>query len=771
MSLLKKIVIMFFSITIISSIAFLSVGKEIIDEVSIGELERGPGRTSAVISKINGEVTKLLGKAIEFSNYYDIKNNLQSNYKEVPINKIIDIEKKAEFSSVSSIFLLEDGFSELNKILDRDNISKEELNFIRLTVTNLIKNSIKEEEPISGMIGGENCSYLIGGKKIKSENDKYIIMIERIDEDFIEKLSKETNRIVDIINGNKISEDFSKMEVSNIGGREYFSNRQEEKTDVYTNLRTIENSEYKYYIKLTDDRNVRNNAEKNIYLLVVAMVTITILSNLVLYLILKKSVINRIVKTKNTINNVRDDAKVNIELLEDKENDEIGELNKDLNSMFKRLRSYSENLEFISRQDTLTKLKNRYSINEYILSLTTKKQDFAIFFIDLDNFKVINDTLGHHVGDELLIKVSEVLYSIVEEEKNLTVGRIGGDEFIIVRYGKNDLDEIKRVASKVIKEINRCYEFNSYMYEIKASMGISFYSEHSSKGSEILQYSDVAMYCSKRNGGNRYTIFEEHMLEPLRIEKRLKKAIEKKEFKMYLQPIYNVKKDTIQGYEALVRWYDNDHVIAPYKFIPLAKRTGDIVGIDNFIFTEALRVVRELIDCGKDDFYISLNASKLFLKQENLIEFIKSELEKYNVESKYIKMEVAEDEIIDDFEYTIALLDKLRNIGIEIYLDDFGVGYSSFNHIKKLPIDVIKLDRSLIIDIENNVKSQEIVKTLINMAHNMNVGIICEGIEENEQVNILRNLNCDNIQGYYFGKPVPKVHYIDEIKKENIGVK
>lgn len=771
MSLLKKIVIMFFSITIISSIAFLSVGKKIIDEVSMGELERGPGRTNSVISRINGEVTKLWGKTVEFSNYYDIKNNLQSNYEEVPVNKIIDIEKKAEFSSVSSIFLLENGFSELNKIFDKDNISKEELNFIRLTVTNLIKNSIKEEEPISGMISGGSYSYLIGGKKIKSENDKYIIMAERIDEDFIEKLSKETNRIVDIVNGNKISEDFSKMEVSNIGDREYFSNRQEEKTDVYTNLKTIENSEYKYYIKLTDDRNVRNNAEKNIYLLVATMIVITILSNLVLYLILKKSVINRILKIKNTINSVRENTKFNMELIEDNKDDEIGELNNDLNSMFKRLKSYSENLEFISRQDTLTKLKNRYSINEYILSLTTKKEDFAIFFIDLDNFKVINDTLGHHIGDKLLVKVSEVLYSIVEEEKNLTVGRIGGDEFIIVRNGKNDLDEIKRVASKVIKKINKCYEFNSYMYEIKASMGISFYSEHSTKGSEILQYSDIAMYCSKRDGGNRYTIFEEQMLEPLRIEKRLKKAIEKKEFKMYLQPIYNVKKDTIQGYEALVRWYDGDQVIAPYKFIPLAKRTGDIVGIDNFIFKEALRMVRELIDCGKEEFYISLNASKLFLKQENLIEFIKSELEKYNVESKYIKMEVAEDEIIDDFEYTIALLDKLRNIGIEIYLDDFGVGYSSFSHIKKLPIDVIKLDRSLIIDIESNIKSQEIVKTLINMAHNMNVGIICEGIEENEQVNILRNFNCDNIQGYYFGKPVPKVHYIDEMKKENMKVK
>lgn len=772
MSLLKKIVIMFFSITIISSIAFLSVGKEIIDEVSMGELERGPGRTNSVISRINGEVTKLSGKAVEFSNYYDIKNNLQSNYKEVSVNKIIDIGKTAEFSSVSSIFLLEDGFSELNKIFDKDNISKEELDVIKLTVTDLIKNSIEEGKGlVSGVISGKSHPYIIGGKKIESENDKYIIMIERMDEDFIEKLAKETGRIVDIIHSSKISEDISKMEVSNLGQREYFCNRQEEKTDIYTELDAIDNSENKYYINLTDDRNVRNNAEKNIYLLVATMIVITILSNLVLYLILKKSVINRILKIKNTINSVRENTKFNMELIEDNKDDEIGELNNDLNSMFKRLKSYSENLEFISRQDTLTKLKNRYSINEYILSLTTKKEDFAIFFIDLDNFKVINDTLGHHIGDKLLVKVSEVLYSIVEEEKNLTVGRIGGDEFIIVRNGKNDLDEIKRVASKVIKKINKCYEFNSYMYEIKASMGISFYSEHSTKGSEILQYSDIAMYCSKRDGGNRYTIFEEQMLEPLRIEKRLKKAIEKKEFKMYLQPIYNVKKDAIQGYEALVRWYDGDQVIAPYKFIPLAKRTGDIVGIDNFIFKEALRMVRELIDCGKEEFYISLNASKLFLKQENLIEFIKDELEKHNVESKYIKMEVAEDEIIDDFEYTIALLDKLRDIGIEIYLDDFGVGYSSFSHIKKLPIDVIKLDRSLIIDIESNIKSQEIVKTLINMAHNMNVGIICEGIEENEQVNILRNFNCDNIQGYYFGKPVPKVHYIDEMKKENMKVK
>lgn len=771
MSLLKKIVVMFFTITIISSIAFLSVGKSIVDEVSIGELERGPGRTNSVISKINGEVTKLSGKAIEFSSYYDIKNNLQLNYKEVPANEIINIEKKAEFSSVSSIFLLSNDFNELHGIVDKDNISKEELEVIKLTVTDLIKNSIKEGKGlISGVISGKSYPYIIGGKKIESE-DKYIIMIERIDEDFIEKLAKETGRIVDIIHSSEISEDISKMEVSNVGQRVYFCNRQEEKTEIYTELDVIDDSENKYYINLTDDRAVRNNAEKNIYLLVAAMITITILSNLVLYLILKKRVINRILKTKNTINSVRENTKFNMELLDDNKDDEIGELNKDLNSMFKRLKSYSENLEFISRQDTLTKLKNRYSINEYILSLTTKKQEFAIFFIDLDNFKVINDTLGHHIGDELLVKVSEVLYSIVEEEKNLTVGRIGGDEFIIVRNGKNDLEEVKRVASKVIKKINKCYEFNSYMYEIKASMGISFYSEHSTKGSEILQYSDIAMYCSKRDGGNRYTIFEEQMLEPLRIEKRLKKAIEKKEFKMYLQPIYNVKKDAIQGYEALVRWYDGDQVIAPYKFIPLAKRTGDIVGIDNFIFKEALRMVRELIDCGKEDFYISLNASKLFLKQENLVEFIKDELEKYNVESKYIKMEVAEDEIIDDFEYTIALLDELREIGIEIYLDDFGVGYSSFSHIKKLPIDVIKLDRSLIIDIENNIKSQEIVKTLINMAHNMNVGIICEGIEENEQVNILRNFNCDNIQGYYFGKPVPKVHYIDEIKKESIKVK
>ncbi|MGL5616927.1 MAG: EAL domain-containing protein, partial [Sarcina sp.] len=547
----------------------------------------------------------------------------------------------------------------------------------------------------------------------------------------------------------------------NLRNREFYCNPKDKFIDVYTELEGLDGFENRYYIKLSDDREVRMNAEYNVHMIIFTTIILTIIANWIIYLLIKKNVVNRILKINNAINEVHEGENSNYSLEDDEKGDEIAELNNDLNAMLRRLRTYSENLEYISRKDTLTELKNRYSINEYILRLTTEGESFSIFFIDLDNFKVINDTLGHNIGDELLLKVSEGLKVMTEKYNNLTVGRLGGDEFIIVRKGENSVEKIKLLAKEILKTVNKSYEFSSYVYEIKASMGISFYPEHSNKGVEVIQYADIAMYCSKRTGGNSYDIFNKSMLEPLKIEKKLKKAIEEEEFEMYLQPIYSINNDKIVGSEALIRWKVDGKIISPDKFIPLAKRTGDIVSIDNFIFETAVKMVKTLLMEGKENFYISINISKLFLKQENLIPFIKQKLREVSIESKYIKMEVAEDEIIDDFDYTVGLLEELRQIGIEIYLDDFGVGYSSFSHIKLLPIDVLKLDRSLLLDIENNKKSQEIVKTLINLAHNLNIEIICEGIETKEQVEILQKLSCDNIQGYFFGKPSEKEKFIE----------
>lgn len=765
MSLMKKIVIIFVSVTVVSSIVFYSLAGTIVDETSSGELERGPGRLNAVIAKFKAEENKTLAKAREYSEYYQIKYKLDGTDYGINSKDIIDINKKAEKDPTSNMFLLDEKFKVLETLKSNDNIEVNEIENITAKSSKIISNEENIKKGFfTGVIRGEFYPYILSMKKI--DNNKitnYILVAERMDEEFIDKIALETDRVINVVNSGEIDNNIKEMAVVNMKNRTYFCDRRDNSIDIYTEIDTIDSSNEKYYIKLSDERVVRNNAEEHVYFLVAIVIIITIIANFIIYILIRKNVINRILKINSTINSISKDSNLSIALKDDEKSDEIAELNNDLNSMLRKLKSYSGNLEFMSRQDTLTKLRNRYSINEHILCLTTHKREFSLFFIDLDNFKVINDTLGHNIGDELLMRVADVLSSVVEEEENLTVGRLGGDEFLIVREGKNDVEEVKRLAEKTLHRLNKCYEFNSYVYEIKASMGISFFSEHSSKGSEILQYSDIAMYCSKRDGGNKYSIFNEGMLEPLRLEKRLKKALEKEEFEMYLQPIYNMEKDIISGCEALIRWNDGDKVISPYKFISLAKRTGDIVAIDNFIFKEAVKNARSLIEAGKKDFYISINTSKLFLKQEKLIEFVLKELNDNKVNSKYIKMEVAEDEIIDDFEYTIGLLEKLRGCGIEIYLDDFGVGYSSFNHIKMLPIDAIKLDRSLLIDIDINIKSQEIVKTLINMAHNLNIDIICEGIEERAQVDILRMLNCDNIQGYYFGKPKPKESFINYI--------
>lgn len=771
MSLMKKIVLIFVSVTVISSVAFGVLGNSMIEQASSGELDRGPGRANAVISKFNGEISKINAKSMEFANYYEIKDKLILENKESYINEILNIEKKAEMMPISNMMLLDSEFKLLKTLKEKDKLEGQEIDFLQSTTKNLLneKENVKKGF-FSGIVRSNDYPYIIGAKKIRGNSENTVLVIERIDKDFIERLAGDVKRNIDIVNYKSIkNHENADLVKVHIYDREYYCNRKEETIDIYTELDAIDQSDEKYFIKLIDDREVRNSVEHNVYMLVSLMVFLTITSNLIIYCLIKKNVITRILKIKTVVKGVSEGSKLEVKLDGNTEGDEIATLNSDLNEMFRHLKNYSDNLEFVSRHDTLTNLSNRYSINNYITTLTKNNEEFALFFIDLDNFKVINDTLGHDIGDKLLVMVANELNNATKDDESLTVGRFGGDEFIIVRKGKNSKEEVEKLAKDILMEINKCYEIKSCLYEIKASMGISFFPEHSVQQGQVLQYSDIAMYCSKREGGNNYKIFEEVMIEPLKIEKMLKKAIEKEEFEIYLQPIFSITNNTVAGCEALIRWKIDGEIITPNKFIPLAKRTGDIAKIDNLVFKKAVESCRELLDKGEKDFYISINTSKLFLKQVDLISFMENTLKEFNVESKYIKLEVTEDEIIDDVEYTINLLKKIRATGIEIYLDDFGVGYSSFSHIKVLPIDVIKIDRSLLLDIDKNSKSQQIVKTMIILAHSLNMGIICEGIEEKGQVEILKLLNCDNIQGYYYSRPLEKGSFINYIKNIKNG--
>ncbi|MBS5885643.1 bifunctional diguanylate cyclase/phosphodiesterase [Clostridium sp.] len=416
------------------------------------------------------------------------------------------------------------------------------------------------------------------------------------------------------------------------------------------------------------------------------------------------------------------------------------------------IKKYAEDMTYLANYDTLTNLLNRHNLLEYLIELISRDEKFSIYFIDLDDFKNINDTLGHNTGDEILRVVADRLTDLYSDD--ITVGRLGGDEFILVKRGESDLDNIKDIAEETLKLLNKNIQFSRYNFSLKASIGISYYPDHAEDVFTLLKYADISMYEGKQEGGNKYKIFSEEMLEDLNLESRLSKAIDNNEFEVYYQPIYDVKSKKIVGAEALSRWISSTGIISPTKFIPLAKKNGDIIRIDEFVLKESCEFCKKMRSLTEEDFKVSVNISYTALKQINFLERVMSIVNESNVNPNFIKIEITEDEIIDNIESTVNILNKLRKLGFNIALDDFGVGYSSFNYIKTLPLDTLKIDRSLLISVENDKKTFAIIKTLINLAHTLGLDVVCEGVEMKNQLELLTNIECDKIQGYYISKPL-----------------
>ncbi|MEG0296221.1 MAG: EAL domain-containing protein [Clostridium sp.] len=759
MKLMKRIALIFISVTLVSSIAYVVLGNKIIEIASQGELERGPGRTNGAIGKINGEVNRITAQAREFGEYFSMAKIISDKHGSQSAVDILRLDKKIEKAPISNMIIVDNNFK-IKEIIKQSNvdINSVELNKILDEAKELIN---RPENSRRGFFGGiltsDEIPYIVGVKTIDMSSPmpkSYTVVITPIDEDYMADMAELTGRDVSMVKSDEVEKDISEMEVVNLYNAEFLCLRKPNTIEFNTEFESLGNGP-KYYIRLIDDRAVRNSALKSIGILVVAIICMTMIANLIIYMFIKKKVLVRIININKVVNEVSAGQDLSIELEDDRQGDEISVLSCDIGNMFNRLKDYSDNLEYIGNHDLTTDLANRNSITKYIKLLKYEEEDFSIFFIDLDNFKGVNDTLGHNNGDKLLCRVASKLYQY-SEDKNMKVSRIGGDEFIIVRIGKNNIDEIKILAKEILNQVKSVYEIEEYSYEVKASMGISFYPQHSDDDVNLLQYADIAMYNSKNQGGDTYNIFDKEMLEPLEIESRLKSALEKEEFKVYYQPIFSADSEKIIGAEALIRWKTASGVIPPDKFISVAKKSGDIVSIDNFVLGQAIKTCREYLDKGVTDFYVSINASKRFLKQKDFINMLINKLDNANIPYKMLKLEITEDEIIDDFEYTIELLNEIRALGINVSLDDFGIGYSSFKHIKILPIDIIKLDRSLLVDIETNNKDKVIVETMIKLCHSLDLKVVCEGVEQRAQVDILKELSCDNIQGYYFSRPLPK---------------
>lgn|GEM_PF-679686 len=426
------------------------------------------------------------------------------------------------------------------------------------------------------------------------------------------------------------------------------------------------------------------------------------------------------------------------------------------NQIRDRIRAEEQIRHFVY-YDALTEIPNRKKMLENINKLLDNgNEKFAVIYIDLDDFKNINDKFGHQAGDNILKTVAVRLKNIISE--NDTVSRIGGDEFIIIVENLNSSLQAEEIAAAIERTLRVPFIYNEDHLFIGASIGISIFPEDGTDADTLIKNADLAMYEVKNSDGYGYILYSskmnEKVMDKLEMKIKLNKAMLNNEFITYYQPIIDLKSMKVLSTEALIRWKQGDIIITPVEFVPMAKSIGEMVAIDNWMLENACIQCKKWHELGMKDLCISVNTSYTQLKQIYFVEIVESILNNNSLLPMYLNLEITEDEAIEDPEAIINILTQLKKLGIKISLDDFGTGYSSLSYVNKLPIDIIKIDRSLIMNLEEDSKNILIIKSIIMMAHGLNIRVVAEGIETEEQFNILNDLQCDLIQGYIIGKPM-----------------
>lgn len=412
--------------------------------------------------------------------------------------------------------------------------------------------------------------------------------------------------------------------------------------------------------------------------------------------------------------------------------------------------------------DSLTNLPNRRLFKENLESAIKTSartgEVFGVFFLDIDNFKNINDSLGHDVGDTLLIEVSKrILNSIRTNDK---LSRIGGDEFNILVADVNNDFKARLVAEKIINQLAEPFRIDNHEINVSVSIGITLLPNDSSDFSTLLKYADLAMYHVKSVGKNSYKFFNKTLNETaianMQLEKKLKRAIENDEFVLYYQPQVNIKDKSIIGFEALIRWDDPEKgIISPQSFIPLAESTGLINQIGLWVISQVCRDLTALIEHTHDKIKVAINVSARQMQDFNLVSVLQQACESNQVSPSNIEIEITESMLMEDIEEKRKQLLAIQALGMGIAIDDFGTGYSSFSYLKKLPLNTLKIDRSFIENVCIDTKDKEIASGIIALAHSLHLKLVAEGVETQEQLTLLENKECDFYQGYLFSRPLP----------------
>ncbi len=518
--------------------------------------------------------------------------------------------------------------------------------------------------------------------------------------------------------------------------------------------------------------------------------TVTIMATLVgiiLMLVAVRRVTNplyKLLKATKEIGKGNLDYQINIDT-----NDEIGELAKSFNLMAINLKDSNDQIQYLAYHDTLTGLPNRRLFNNYLKTALVEaernSENLAVMFLDLDNFKRINDSLGHDIGDELLkIVASRISKSIRKtdtaireraEKNNSIVARIGGDEFILLFSHLHDSFQPSTIANRLLKKLSETYEINGESIRTHASIGIAVYPDDSNDADELVKYADIAMYEAKENGKGIYQYYSNSMntaiFRILTLENKLHKAVNENQLELYYQPILNSTNHEIVGAEALIRWNDPElGVVSPDAFIPLAEESGSIIQIGEWVIKEACKQIHYWNNNFNTDLSISVNVSSIQFSKQNLREVISNQLRHYKINPNSLHIEITESILMSSSNKITDKLKDLKSLGIKISLDDFGTGYSSLSYLQKFPIDVLKIDRQFTSEISKTNKFPPLVSAIISMAHGLNLKVVAEGVENEFQMTQLMKLSCDQLQGYFFSRPVAADEMTELIRKSSLKI-
>ena len=437
--------------------------------------------------------------------------------------------------------------------------------------------------------------------------------------------------------------------------------------------------------------------------------------------------------------------------------------------------AWNTQLYLQANYDPLTKLPNRQLLSEHlqhaIKHAIREKSHFSLMFLDLDRFKIVNDSLGHSSGDKLLKMVADRLIDILREDD--TIARLGGDEFVIFQTTSLEEELYPRaslIATKILHALSEAYIIDKQEIHISASIGIvSFPSDGEDIGT-LLKNADSAMYHAKKEGGNNFQFYSQELnekaLQQLKMETQLHNAITNNEFQMYYQAKVDTQSGKILGAEALIRWlHPTQGLIPPFQFMPIAEKSGLIKIIGEWTLRETCRQNKLWQQQGLSAITVSVNISPIQFQQPNLVNIVEQALDDAELKGMYLNLEILEGTEMHNSDHTITVLEQLKNLGVGISVDDYGTGYSTLSYLKKFPIDVLKIDMSFIRNLVNDLADQAIVSSTILLAHNLGLSVVAEGVEHDQQLAILRSFGCDEVQGYYFSRPIPANEFTKLLEK------